>query len=335
MEARLVSELPAGDGWQYEPKWDGFRCLAFRDGNAIELMSKSGKPLGRYFPEIVAAVAAAGEERLIVDGELILPLDDALSFAALQARLHPAASRIARLAREMPAQVMLFDCLQLGSEPLLERPLALRRERLQAFMAAGQPPSLLLSPLTCDADLARRWLDESGGALDGIVAKRRDALYQPGERAMLKRKLERTADCVVGGFRHEAGGSAVGSLLLGLYDDDGRLHHVGFTAAFSAAGRAALGAKLTPLIGPSAFDGSAPGGPSRWSRGKSTEWVALRPELVVEVGYDQVTDRRFRHGTRFKRWRPDKAPRQCTLDQLESELRPAELAKLLGTSFRA
>jgi ATP-dependent DNA ligase len=330
MEARLVSELPADAGWQFEPKWDGFRCLAFRDGEAVELMSKSGKPLGRYFPEICAAVAALAEDRLVLDGELILPLGDALSFADLQMRLHPAASRIARLARETPAQLMLFDCLQRGSQVLMDEPLSRRREALEALVKGMASGTFRLSPMTLDPGRAERWLRESGGALDGVVAKRRHQAYQPGERAMLKRKQRRTADCVVGGFRYDDARKAVASLLLGLYDEAGRLHHVGFTSALSGEERAAITPRLEALRGPSAFDGSAPGGASRWSRGRSTDWEPLRPELVVEVGYDQVTGRRFRHGTAFIRWRPDKAPRQCGFDQLEPELRPAELAQLLA-----
>ncbi len=327
MEARLTDEIPGGEGWQFEPKWDGFRCLAFRDGDAIELQSKSGKPLARYFPEIVAALAALAERRFVLDGELVLPEGETLSFAALQMRLHPAASRIARLARETPAQLMLFDCLQLGGKDLSEQPLGDRRAALEAFMRTAAGPRLLLSPRTIERHLAEAWFAQTGGALDGVVAKRLDAPYQPGERAMLKIKQHRTADCVVGGYR--LSGKTVGSLLLGLYDDEGRLNSVGFTSAFSAAERKALLAKLEPLHGPSAFTGTSPGGPSRWSKGRSTEWVPLRPELVAEVVYDQVTGARFRHGTTFLRWRPDKAPRQCTMDQLGYELRPAVLADVL------
>lgn len=326
MEAKLVADMPGGDGWQFEPKWDGFRCLAFRDGSAVELMSKSGKPLGRYFPEVVEAVAGLVEDRLVLDGELILPVGEVLSFADLQARLHPAASRIDRLSRETPAQLMLFDCLQLGAVPLIERSLSERRAALER-LELGE--GFELSPITLDIAEAERWLQTSGGALDGVVAKRRDEGYRPGERAMLKRKPRRTADCVVGGFRYDTGGKVVASLLLGLYDAGGKLHHVGFTSALSAEDRRALTPRLEALAGPSAFDGSAPGGPSRWSNGRSSEWQPLRPELVVEVGYDQVTGRRFRHGTSFIRWRPDKAPRQCGLDQLELELRPAALAQIL------
>jgi ATP-dependent DNA ligase len=327
MEAKLAEAIPAGEGWQFEPKWDGFRCLAFRDGDTVELMSKSGKPLARYFPEIVEALLALEERRFVLDGELVLPVGEILSFAALQLRLHPAASRIAKLSSETPAQLMLFDALQIGSSKLADEPLEVRREALEAFMANAAGPRLLLSPRTTDRQVAERWFTNTGGALDGIVAKRLDAPYQPGERAMIKVKQQRTADCVVGGYR--LSGGKVGSLLLGLYDADGKLNYVGFTSSFSDADRADLLPKLEPFHGPPAFTGNSPGGPSRWSRGRSTEWVSLKPELVVEVTYDQVTGQRFRHGTTFLRWRPDKAPRQCTMEQLEHELRPAALAEFL------
>ena len=327
MEAKLAAEIPADEGWQFEPKWDGFRCLAFRDGDTVELMSKSGKPLGRYFPEIVEALLGLRERRLVLDGELVLPVGDVLSFAALQLRLHPAASRIEKLSRETPAQLMLFDALQIGARQLADRPLAKRREALEAFMASADDPRLLLSPRATDRRAAERWFAQTGGALDGVIAKQLAAPYQPGERAMIKVKQHRTADCVVGGYR--LSGKKVGSLLLGLYDDSGKLDYVGFTSSFSDADRAALLEKLEPLHGEPAFTGNAPGGPSRWSRGKSTEWIALRPELVAEVTYDQVTGQRFRHGTTFRRWRPDKAPRQCTMEQLAHELSPAALAEFL------
>ncbi len=332
MEARLTDEIPAGEGWQFEPKWDGFRCLAFRDGPSIELMSKSGKPLGRYFPEVAEALLALDEKLFVLDGELVLPVGETLSFAALQMRLHPAASRIARLARETPAQLLLFDCLQLGEEHLTDAPLAERRVALERFMATAAGPRLLLSPCTTERHVAERWFADSGGALDGVVAKRCDAPYAAGERAMAKVKRQRTADCVVGGYRMDASGKKLGSLLLGLYDEAGKLNYVGFTSSFSAAERAEVLAALEPLRGASAFTGSAPGGPSRWSRGRSSEWVPLRAERVVEVVYDQVTGQRFRHGTTFLRWRPDKAPRLCTMEQLAHELRPAALAQVLAAA---
>ncbi len=335
MEAKLAA-LPTGDGWQFEPKWDGFRCIVYRDGDEIALMSKSGKPLDRFFPEVVSLVAGLTARRFVVDGELIITLDGALAFDALQARLHPAPSRIGKLSRETPAQLMLFDCLATGDEVLLDAPLTVRRAALERLVAAD--PTLRLLPMTTDPDTAAVWLAASGGALDGIVAKRQDDSYRPGQRAMVKVKPHRTADCIVGGFRYATGSDQVGSLLLGLYDAAGALDHVGFTSGIKDADRAALTARLMPLaggVGSAAsggvgFTGSTPGGPSRWATDRSAEWVPLRPELVVEVRYDQVTAGRFRHGTGFVRWRPDKAPAQCTRDQLVPPLRPAELAAIVA-----
>lgn len=330
MEARLVSDLPEGEGWQFEPKWDGFRALARRDCADVTLQSKSGKSLARYFPEIVAALASLACARFVLDGELILTIGDTLSFDALQQRLHPAASRIAKLSRETPAQMMLFDCLAAGDRDLADAPLSQRREALEALYRANRNPLLRLSPRTTDAAEARQWLARSGGALDGIIAKRIDAPYAWGERAMAKLKQHRSADCVVGGFRRGDDGT-VASLLLGLYDDAGALDHVGFTASLAAADRAKLTRKLDKLIGGPGFTGKAPGGPSRWNNGVERPWEPLRPELVVEVRYDQVTGGRFRHGTRLLRWRPDKAPDQCTMDQLSRALNPAELDAVLET----
>lgn len=326
MEAKLVGALPDEPGWQFEPKWDGFRALVFRDGADIEILSKSGKSLARYFPEIVVLVREIAQHRFVLDGELILPIGEVLSFNALQARLHPAESRIRTLSRDTPAQLMLFDCLEDG-EDLMERPLHERRAQLEAFHRRHGSRSLLLSP-SGDIKAARSWLARSGGALDGVVAKRLDDPYRPGERVMLKVKQHRTADCVVGGFRRAKDGGGVASLLLGLYDHAGRLNHVGFTSGIAAGERAALAERLEPLIEAPGFTGKAPGGPSRWNNGEENEWVPLRGELVAEVVYDQVTGARFRHGTRLMRWRPDKAPAQCTMDQLVHELRPAELATL-------
>lgn len=329
MEAKLVEALPDEDGWQFEPKWDGFRCLAFRRGGAVTLMSKSGKPLERFFPEVAALVARLPDGDLVLDGELIIPLGNVLSFEALQSRLHPAQSRIDKLSRETPAQFMAFDLLQAGKRTLAGEPLAERRPELEAFVAAANHPALLLSPCSQERKVALDWLARSGGALDGVVAKRLADAYQPGERAMLKVKQHRTADCVVGGFRYDRAGTEVASLLLGLYDDAGRLDHVGFTSAIAAADRPALTAQLEGLAG-EGFTGKAPGSPSRWSTERSADWRPLRPELVVEVLYDQVTAGRFRHGTRLLRWRPDKAPRACTRDQLLQELRPSELAEVVA-----
>jgi ATP-dependent DNA ligase len=329
MEAKPADELPDGEGWRYEPKWDGFRCLVFRDGDAIELRSKSGKPLGRYFPEAVEMVRAMKADRIVLDGELIIPIGGILSFDALQLRLHPAASRVRRLAAETPAQLMLFDCLETETGSLIERPLAERRDALEALHRRESAPALKLSAYTEERAVALAWLDAAGGALDGVVAKRTDGVYRPGERAMLKIKQMRTADCVVGGFRYATGSREVGSLLLGLYDEAGRLDHVGFTSSIPAAERAALTGRLEALIEPPGFTGDAPGGPSRWSTDRSADWEPLRPELVAEVRYDHVTGDRFRHGTKFLRWRPDKAPEQCRKDQLQPEARPAELARSL------
>jgi len=331
MEARLVDTLPAGSHWAYEPKWDGFRCLAYRDGDAVALVSKSGKPLGRYFPEVVEMLLTLPERRFVLDGELTIATGDSLSFAALQMRLHPAESRVRKLAAATPAQLILFDCLALGDRELAALPFAARREALEAFHARVATDRLLLSPITREAREAENWLARAGTALDGVVAKRLDLAYRPGERAMAKVKQHRSADCVVGGYRY-AGNSrtAVGSLLLGLYDDGGLLDHVGFTSSFEAEEKRRLLARLEPLIEPPGFTGDAPGGKGRWSTERSAEWQPLRPELVVEVRYDQVTGCRFRHGTTFLRWRPDKAPAQCRMDQLARELKPAELEELLG-----
>ncbi len=328
MEAKLVAALPEEAGWQFEPKWDGFRALVFRRGDAIEIRSKSGKPLDRYFPEIVAMIAAVDCPEFVLDGELILQVGDVLSFDALQARLHPAPSRIRRLSQETPAQLMLFDCLAVGGQALLEAPLRERRAALEAFHRAHGGPSLLLSYRTQDLAVAQVWLAQGGGALDGVVAKQLDEPYRPGERAMLKVKQHRTADCVVGGFRRTREGDGIASLLLGLYDDAGLLHHVGFTSGIAAAERLALLPRLEPLIQPPGFTGKAPGGASRWNNGAESEWTPLRPELVLEVLYDQVTGDRFRHGTKLLRWRPDKAPAQCRMEQLVHEVRPAELSTL-------
>jgi ATP-dependent DNA ligase len=331
MEARLVDALPHGPDWIYEPKWDGFRCIAYRNGDSVTLVSKSGKPLGRYFPEVIAMLETIADRHFILDGELTIATGDTLSFAALQARLHPAESRIRKLAVETPAQFILFDCLALGDRDLAVAPFAERRAILESFYAGTKLERLLLSPATTDAAQAENWLARAGTALDGVVAKRLDLAYQPGVRAMAKLKQHRTADCVVGGFRY-AGDTknAVGSLLLGLFDDDDRLNHVGFTSSFDAAEKKRLLDMLEPLVGPPGFTGDAPGGPSRWSTDRSVEWQALRHDLVVEVRYDQVTGCRFRHGTTFLRWRPDKAPAQCRMDQLARELKPAELEELLG-----
>jgi ATP-dependent DNA ligase len=330
MEALLAGELPEGEGWQFEPKWDGFRCLARRDGDDVTLTSKSGKPLARYFPDVAAVLGDLNDRHFLVDGELIIPVGDALSFDALQLRLHPAESRVRKLAAESPAELMLFDVLEIGGEDLRRQPLAKRRQALEKFIGRNPSPRLHLSPMTCDRSTAVTWLERSGGALDGVIAKRRDLEYRSGERAMIKVKQQRTADCVVGGFRYAEKKKEVGSLLLGLYDDEGRLNHVGFTSAIPAKERAQLTKDLEALVQPPGFTGNAPGGPSRWNTERSMAWEPLKPVLVVEVRYDQITSKRFRHGTSIVRWRPDKDPRQCTYEQLAPELKPSGLEELFS-----
>jgi len=324
MESRSGEALPIEKGgWQYEPKWDGFRCLAFKAGDAVELRAKSGKPLGRYFPEVVELLRGLGAERFVLDGELVIEAQGRLSFEALQMRLHPAESRIRKLSAASPAKLILFDMLLApdGSR-LMELPLRERRHALEAFAAkAAVPGRLVVSPVTRNPARARAWLAESGGGdTDGVVAKRLDGRYEPGERAMIKVKRLRSADCVVGGFRYASDSCEVGSLLLGLYDEEGRLGHVGFTATISDKERPGLTRRLEALREPPGFTGRAPGGPSRWSTERSGEWEPLRPRLVVEVRFDHVTGDRFRHGTKLVRWRPDKVPRQCTFEQIKPPL---------------
>lgn len=329
MEALLVEQLPDEAGWQFEPKWDGFRCIAVRDGERVEMWSKSGKPLGRYFPEVLAMLGRLEHTRFILDGELVIETAEGLSFDALQLRLHPADSRVRKLASETPAMLMAFDLLELGGKDLKSLPLENRRGELEAFVAREMEEALLLSPATSDRHEASGWLARTGGALDGVIGKRLADSYQSGERAMIKVKQRRTADCVVGGFRYAAKAREVGSLLLGLYDNDGLLNHVGFTSSIAAADRPKWTKELESLVEPPGFTGDKPGGPSRWSTERSTQWEPLRPEIVVEVLYDQVTSRRFRHGTKLLRRRPDKRPDQCQMEQLGNPLTPAELKQLL------
>jgi len=323
MEALLVADLPRGPEWQYEPKWDGFRCLAFRDGATIELRSKSGQPFNRYFPEIVAALHQVKTKRFALDGELIVPVADSLSFDQLLQRIHPAASRVEKLSQAYPALFIVFDLLAgNGGESLLSDPLAGRRAALEHFVAQRVPPGspLRLSPQTQAFSDIQRWFGSFGSGLDGIIAKRRDLPYQSANRhGMQKYKRMRTADCVVGGFRYAAKEPLVGSLLLGLYDEAGLLNHVGFAANIKTDERPALTRKLESLIKTPGFTGRAPGGPSRWSTERSGEWKPLAPKLVAEVQYDHFSGERFRHGTRFLRWRPDKAPRQCVIGQVAQE----------------
>ena len=318
MEAKLVTELPKDAGWQFEPKWDGFRCLAFRAGGDVEIKAKSGKSLSRFFPEVLENLRAVSPKTFVLDGELVIPVDGALSFDALQMRLHPAASRIERLSKETPATFIVFDCLlRKARQSLLLEAFEQRRAALEAlFERFGEEAGLTITPFTRDMRKAEKWLNDRQVSVDGVVAKRLDLPYQPGERAMLKVKRLRTADCVVGGFRYETGRKLVGSLLLGLYDKDGLLHHVGFTSALADTEKPALTKRLEKLVAPPGFTGDAPGGPSRWSTARSAEWQPLRTKLVVEVRYDHVTGNRFRHGTGLVRWRPDKALAQCTFEQL-------------------
>lgn len=327
MEARIAESLPSDDVWQYEPKWDGFRALAFRDGDAIELRGKSGKTLTRYFPDVVQILLALPSKRFVLDGELAIPLGNVLSFDALQLRLHPAESRIRKLASEMPAIFICFDLL-LGADnnSLLDAPLRDRRTQLEKLFASWRGAArVYLSPGSLSVKTARKWLERAGSALDGVVAKRIDEPYRSGERAMLKVKRMRTADCVVGGFRFGEGTREAGSLLLGLYNSEGKLDHVGFTSGFAKLDRAKLTQRLLALRKPPGFTGRAPGGPSRWSTERSGEWEPLTPKLVAEVRYDHISGGRFRHGTKFLRWRPDKKPRDCTMEQLVAEERPAAL----------
>ena len=320
MEALLVEEIPEGAGWEYEPKWDGFRCLIFRDGKELELQSKAGQPLTRYFPETAEAAAHLKPARFVLDGELVVPEGKSLSFNQLLQRIHPAASRVKKLSLEHPALFIAFDLLVDGKgKSLVKTPLKERRKSLEEFAIKFFPPKdhIRLSPAANDIKTARQWFKRVGTDLDGIIAKRLDCPYMAGERSgMEKVKLRRTADCVIGGFRYAAKKKVIGSLLLGLYGNDGLLHHIGFCSGLTAKGRVKLTPKLEALIKRPGFTGRAPGGPSRWSTERSTEWQPLDPRLVIEVSYDHFTDGRFRHGTKLLRWRPDKAPEQCRMDQV-------------------
>jgi len=331
MEAKSVGTIPSGPEWQYEPKWDGFRCLAFREGGSVELQSKAGQSLTRYFPELVAALLKVKAQKFVLDGEMIVLVDGKLSFDDLLQRIHPAASRVAKLSQQHPAQFVLFDLLvDDRGRSLVDQPFLKRRATLESFTIKYLKGSatFALSPATKEIPIARGWLKTMRGQLDGVVAKRLDLKYLSGERGMQKIKTLRTADCVVGGFRYLAGRKVVGSLLLGLYDDEGLLQHVGFTSSIDATSRPALTRKLKVLIEPPGFTGRAPGGPSRWNSDKSSDWEPLRSELVVEVRYDHFTGHRFRHGTKFMRWRPDKAPRQCLMEQVERETKsPLDLLR--------
>jgi ATP-dependent DNA ligase len=319
MEAKSVETIPTGDGWQYEPKWDGFRCLAFRDGKQVVLQSKAGQPLARYFPELVAALLQVTPERFVLDGEIVIVRDGRLSFDDLLMRIHPAKSRIDKLSKLTPCTLMVFDLLvDTDGSLLIERPLRERRVGLERFYAhSGKSPLLKLSAATSEAAAARRWMTElAESGCDGVVAKALDDPYLSGERSMRKIKRIRSADCVVGGFRLASKGGMVGSLLLGLYGEDGLLHHVGYTSSFTQKQRAELMAILKPHLGGEGFTGNAPGGPSRWSTERSGQWERLQPRLVIEVSYDHFSGERFRHGTKFLRWRPDKHLGSCTFQQV-------------------
>jgi len=320
MEARSVDEIPVGNKWQYEPKWDGFRCLAFREGAKIFLQSKAGHPLARYFPDIVAALAKLKWKRFILDGELVIPIGGRLSFDELQLRLHPAASRVQKLAAAHPALFVVFDLLAgENGKSFVASPLRKRRPLLQDFARENlkAKSAVRLSPATTKLAQAKKWFDKVGGNLDGVIAKQIDAAYASGERtAMVKIKSIRSADCVIGGFRYATGARVIGSLLLGLYDDAGLLNHVGFTSAFKVSERRGLTKKFEALRKMPGFTGNAPGGPSRWSTERTAEWEPVDPKIVVEVAYDHFTGDRFRHGTKIIRWRPDKSPKQCTMDQV-------------------
>jgi ATP-dependent DNA ligase len=328
MEAVQVDEIPEDGDWQYEPKWDGFRCLIFRRDSDVYLQSKAGQPLGRYFPEIVRAAEDLKPKWWVLDGELALPVGLSFSFDQLLQRIHPAASRVTRLAKETPAIYIAFDLLMVTKQDvLMDTPLSKRCCRLEEFSKNFRTSERFrLSPNSLELKQVRAWFKEIGNNLDGVVCKQRDSGYVSGVSAAFQKiKNYRSIDCVVGGFRYATDGNGVGSLLLGLYDDKGKLNHVGFTSGIKASERKSLAKRLEKIIGPPGFDGNAPGGKSRWTPQGSREWKPLRPELVVEVCYDHFTGGRFRHGTRLLRWRPDKAPRQCRYTQL-----PKPSGKIFG-----
>ena len=334
MEAKHVDTIPGGEGWQYEPKWDGFRCLVFRDGSEVVLQSKAGQPLGRYFPEIVEAVRELPAKHFVLDGEIVILDNGHIQFDELLMRIHPAASRIKKLSQETPATLFVFDLLvDAKGKDLTQMPLDVRRPRLEEFFGKVREQFLLrLSPKAEDVRAAERWMEQLGSiGLDGVIAKRLDVPYASGERsAMQKIKLIRTVDCVVGGFRWASKGGKVGSLLLGLYDDEGKLNRIGFSSSFSADERTELEKILKPYMNGAGFSGAAPGGPSRWSTERSGQWEPLDPKLVCEVRYDHFSGSRFRHGTKFLRWRPEKKPKSCTYEQVETKRKGEGLEGLLA-----
>jgi len=328
MLAKRVDAIPSGTGWIFEPKWDGFRAVVFRDGDEVLLQSRDTKPLNRYFPDLIAPLRAQLPERCVVDGEIVIASSRGLDFDALQLRIHPAASRVKMLAEQTPASIVFFDLLCEGEEPLLSEPFEQRRKRLEKLLAHAAKP-IHVTPATRDRSTAEDWFSRFEGAgFDGVMAKLADGTYQPDKRTMLKIKHERDCDCVVAGFRwhKDAANEAVGSLLLGLYDDGGELQHVGVCASFTQPKRRELVEFLAPYRkdalkkhpwGDGATAGRVPGAQSRWSQGKDLSWEPLRPELVVEVAYEHMQGGRFRHMAQFRRWRPDKPPRECTYEQLE------------------
>ena len=323
MEALSVEKIPEGTDWQYEPKWDGFRCIAFRDGKKVQLQSKAGQPLSRYFPEVVERLLELRASKFVLDGEIVVPVEGELSFDDLLMRIHPAASRIRKLSEETPASFISFDLLVTDrGNSIAAKPLSERRPRLEDFAARHFEPKsgVELSPATTKLAVVKKWFDNVGTGLDGIIAKKLDEPYHSGARlGMVKVKQLRTVECVVGGFRYASKGKIVGSLLLGLYDDNGLLHHVGFCSGLKTEQKKELTPKLEKLVRKPGFTGQAPGGPSRWSTERSAQWEPLAPKLVLEVQYDHFTGGRFRHGTRFLRWRPDKSPRQCTMDHVQAD----------------
>jgi ATP-dependent DNA ligase len=330
MLAVSQDDLPTGDGWSYEPKWDGFRTLVHVEGDSVELISRGARQMARYFPELLEPLGRVGAE-LVMDGEIILIGPDGLDFDALQQRIHPAESRVQMLSRQTPTSYIAFDLLAQDGEDLRKLPLGERRSRLEALLGEAPAP-VHLTPYTRDANVAREWFEVFEGAgLDGVIAKGWAQAYLPGKRGWVKVKHERTADCVVVGFRWSSEGGTLGSLLLGLYDSQGTLHYVGHTSSFNAAQRRELLQKLEPFRGDNGVSrGRMPGGPSRWSRGRESEWESVRPELVCEVAYEKLqSGERFRHATRFLRWRPDKPPEQCGFDQIISAAR-FDIAGILG-----
>ena len=318
MEAKRVDKIPTGDGWQFEPKWDGFRAIVFRSGDNVAIQSKAGQPLARYFPELVEAFRALKAKELVLDGEIVVPVEGRLSFDDLLLRIHPAESRIRKLAEASPAHYYAFDILASKGKALHELPIEQRREKLEAFFSSVEHPLIHLSPATQDRKLAGDWFNKFGAlGLDGVMAKRLGEPYHSGDRdGMVKVKHLKTADCVVGGFRYGEGTKSVGSLLLGLYDDEGRLVYIGHTSSIRKGDRAELTKQLESMRGENPFEVRVPGGPSRWATERSGEWEPVRPELACEVEYDYFSQGRFRHGSKFLRWRPDKTARQCTMEQV-------------------